>query len=89
VEQDRVSTVLLHHTERAGLAARGYAVILSLIAATTMTAGLTVESCLDTTNYPVGIKTTKEEMGILPLEPDAIHGEWNYIYPHPLPRCMI
>jgi len=43
-----------------------YAVILSLIAATTTTAGLTVESRLDTNNYPAGRKMTKEEMDILP-----------------------
>ncbi len=60
-----------------------YAVILSLIAATTTTAGLTVESRLDTNNYPAGRKMTKEEMDTVRLEPNAFHGEWNYsILPH-------
>jgi len=54
-----------------------YAVILSLIAATTAT-GLTVESYLDTDAYPSGIKVTDEEMGTLHIERDAFHGEWNY-----------
>jgi len=59
------------------------AVILSLIAATTTTAGLTVESRLDTNNYPAGRKMTKEEMDTIRLEPNAFHGEWNYsILPH-------
>ena len=57
--------------------------ILSLIAATTTIAGLTVESRLNTNSYPVGIKPTKEEMGTIRLEPNTFHGEWNYaILPH-------
>ncbi len=60
-----------------------YAVILSLIAATTTTAGLTVESRLDTNSYPAGRKMTKEEMDTIRLEPNAFHGEWNFsILPH-------
>jgi len=60
-----------------------YAVILSLIAATTTETGLTVESALDTNSYPTGIKPTKEEMASIHLRPDAFHGEWNYtIFPH-------
>jgi len=60
-----------------------YAVILSLIAATTTAAGLTVASYLDTTTYPTGIKVTDEEMATLHIERDAFHGEWNYtILPH-------
>jgi len=60
-----------------------YAVILSLIAATTTETGLTVESRLDTTSYPTGIKPTTEEMASLHLQPDEFHGEWNYtILPH-------
>ena len=61
-----------------------YAVILSLIAATTTATGLTVESLLDTQIYPAGIKVTDEEMATIQLERDAFHGEWNYtISPHP------
>jgi transposase len=60
-----------------------YAVILNLIAATTTTTGLTVESVLDTQTYPAGIKVTDEEMATIHLERDAFHGEWNYtISPH-------
>ena len=60
-----------------------YAVILSLIAATTTATGLTVESALDTQTYPAGIKVTDEEMATIHLERNAFHGEWNYtISPH-------
>jgi len=60
-----------------------YAVILSLIAATTTETGLTVESRLATASYPTGIKPTKEEMASIHLRPHAFHGEWNYIIlPH-------
>jgi hypothetical protein len=60
-----------------------YAVILSLIAATTTTTGLTVESVLDTQTYPAGIKVTDEEMATIHLEREAFHGEWNdTISPH-------
>ena len=55
-----------------------YAVILSLIAATTTTTGLTVESYLDTTPYPPGRKVSDAEMATLRLQRDAFHGEWNY-----------
>jgi transposase len=62
---------------------RSYAVILSLIAATTTTTGLTVESYLDTNTYPPGVKVTDEEMHTLHLRRDAFHGEWNYtLLPH-------
>jgi hypothetical protein len=62
---------------------RSYAVILSLIAATTTTAGLTVESHLDTNTYPAGLKPTREEMASIHLQRDDFHGEWNYtILPH-------
>ncbi len=55
-----------------------YAVILSLIAATTTASGLTVESYLDTNRYPPGRKVSDAEMATLRLERDAFHGEWNY-----------
>ena len=61
----------------------GYAVIPSLIAATTTAAGLTVESRLDTNTYPKGFEITKAELDSLNLERDDFHGEWNYtIRPH-------
>jgi hypothetical protein len=60
-----------------------YAVILSLIAATTTETGLTVESRLDTNAYPAGRKPTPQEMASIRLQPAAFHGEWNYtILPH-------
>jgi len=60
-----------------------YAVILSLITATTTATGLTVESRLDTNTYPVGVKVTDAEMDTLRIERDAFRGEWNYtILPH-------
>jgi transposase len=55
-----------------------YAVILSLIAATTTTTGLTVASELDTTSYPAGIKVSDEQMATIHLERHTFHGEWNY-----------
>ena len=60
-----------------------YAVILSLIAATTTETGLTVASDLDTNTYPAGRKVTDEEMATIQLHRDAFHGASNYtISPH-------
>ena len=57
--------------------------ILSLIAATTTTTGLTVESCLDTNLYPTGRTPTDAQMATVQLERHAFHGDWNYtISPH-------
>ncbi len=55
-----------------------YAVILSLIAATTTASGLTVESALDTATYPPGRKVSDAEMATIQLTRDDFHGEWNY-----------
>jgi hypothetical protein len=55
-----------------------YAVIVSLIASTTTTTGLTVYSDVDANDYPTGIHVTDEEIAALNLEPDPFHGEWNY-----------
>jgi transposase len=55
-----------------------YAVILTLIAATTTEAGLTVQCQLDTNSYPTGRKVSDEDMATLFIVPDAFHGEWNY-----------
>ena len=61
-----------------------YAVILSLIAATATSTGLTVESVLDTSSSPTGRKISDGEMATLKLQRDAFHGEWNYtISPRP------
>jgi len=55
-----------------------YAVILSLIAATTTATELTVASALDTTTYPPGRKVSDAEMAAIQLTRDDFHGEWNY-----------
>ncbi len=55
-----------------------YAIILSLIASTTTSTGLTVESYLDTASYPTGVTVTDAEMEALRIERDTFHGEWNY-----------
>jgi hypothetical protein len=55
-----------------------YAVILSLLAATTTSTGLTVESYLDTASYPTGIAVTDAELAALHLQRDDFHGDWNY-----------
>jgi len=61
------------------------AVILSLIAATTTTTGLRVESSLDPNAYPTGASPTDAQMATVRLQRHAFHGEWNYtIAPHPL-----
>lgn len=61
-----------------------YAAILSLIAATTTKMGLTVESTLDTTKYPTGLKVPDEAMATIQIQRDTFHGEWNYtISPRP------
>ncbi|HWE60323.1 MAG TPA: ISAzo13 family transposase [Chloroflexota bacterium] len=55
-----------------------YAVILSLIASTTTSTGLTVQSYLDTDPYPTGISVSDEELDALHIERDAFHPNWNY-----------
>jgi transposase len=60
-----------------------YAVILNLIAATTTETGLTVESTLDVTTYPIATRVTDRQMATLSISRDAFHGEWNYsLRPH-------
>ena len=67
-----------------------YAAILRLIAATTTTTGLTVESHLDTNAYPAGVKITDEEMATLDIRRDPFHGEWNYtLAPRPTPALVV
>jgi len=52
--------------------------VVQLIAATTTTTGLGVESALDTHTYEKGIKVTDAEMEALDITGDAFHPEWNY-----------
>ena len=53
-------------------------VIVSLIAATTTKAGLTVRAEIDTNTYPKGRKIKPAEMAKLNLLREEFHGEWNY-----------
>ncbi len=55
-----------------------YAVIVSLIAATTTATGLRVHCELDTNTYPTGRKVTDDELARIRLQRDTFHGEWNY-----------
>jgi Rhodopirellula transposase DDE domain len=55
-----------------------YAVIVSLIAATTTAAGLRVGCQLDTNTYPAGRKVSDAELASVRLHRDAFHGDWNY-----------
>lgn len=57
-------------------------VIVETIAATTTTAGLTVQAELDTNRYPIGIKIPDQQMKALEtngtLTRHQFHPEWNY-----------
>ncbi len=54
------------------------ATIVSLIAATTTSAGLRVRAEIDKGKYPKGVKVSDEEMARLRIERHAFHGDWNY-----------
>ena len=59
-------------------------VIISLIAATTTSTGLTVQAALDEGSYPKGIKVPDAQMAALNITKHDFHGEWNYtITPRP------
>ena len=59
-------------------------VSVHLIAATTTRTGLRVQSQLDMSKYPKGVKVGKQEFAAIQLLPDSFHGEWNYtISPRP------
>jgi hypothetical protein len=62
-----------------------YQTIVSLIARTTTTAGLTVQCHLDRRRYAVGKKVSDEELAGVHLVPCHFHGEWNYTI-RPSPR---
>jgi hypothetical protein len=53
-------------------------VIVSLIAATTTTSGLSVRSRLDARLYPKGRRVSDAQLARVNLAPHAFHGEWNY-----------
>jgi hypothetical protein len=53
-------------------------VVVNLIAATTTAKGLKVKARLDSNEYPLKVKVSKEAMRSINLRPHAFHGEWNY-----------
>ncbi len=55
-----------------------YQTIVSLIANTTTTTGLTVRADLDLNNYPTKIKLTKQQKAAIPITRHEFHGDWNY-----------
>jgi transposase len=55
-----------------------YQTIVSLIANTTTTTGLTVRADLDLNLYPTGIKLTDQQKKAIPLNRHEFHGDWNY-----------
>lgn len=58
-------------------------VIVSLIAATRTSTGLNVACQLDTNTYPTGVKVSDAQLAQVNLQPQAFHGNWNYVIkPH-------
>jgi hypothetical protein len=55
-----------------------YETVVTLIANTTTTTGLTVRCELDPTDYPTKIKVTEQEKKAIPISGHEFHGEWNY-----------
>jgi hypothetical protein len=53
-------------------------VIVNLIANTTTSKGLKVQSKLDPATYRAGIKVSDQELARVALRPDRFHGDWNY-----------
>ena len=53
-------------------------VIVSLIAATCTTKGLTVHCEIDENTYPKGQKVSKAEYAKINIQHHEFHGEWNY-----------
>jgi hypothetical protein len=52
--------------------------VVSLIANTTTTSGLTVKARLDRRQYPTKVKVPNPVMRALAITPRRFHGEWNY-----------
>ena len=57
---------------------RSFETIVSLIAATTTSAGLSVHAELDSRTYQAGIKLSDEDMAQVNMLRDKFHGDWNY-----------
>jgi hypothetical protein len=60
--------------------------VIELIAATTTTTGLTVQTTHDPNWYPKGVKISNTEFATIPLTPHEWHGEWNYTIAQSNPR---
>jgi 1-aminocyclopropane-1-carboxylate deaminase/D-cysteine desulfhydrase-like pyridoxal-dependent ACC family enzyme len=62
---------------------RTFEAVVSLIGATTTSAGLVVRAKIDKRKYPTGIEVSDAEMASLNIERNAFHGDWNYVIkPH-------
>jgi transposase len=57
---------------------RSFETIVSLIAATSTSAGLSVHAELDSRTYQAGIKLSDEDMAQVNMLRDKFHGDWNY-----------
>ena len=53
-------------------------VIVSLIASTTTTTGLSIRCQLDLNTYAKGLKITDEELSFVHIMRDEFHPDWNY-----------
>jgi hypothetical protein len=58
---------------------RTYETIINLISNTTNRGGLVVRARLDRRHYPTGKKISAKEFKTLQIEPNAFHGDWNYV----------
>ena len=58
---------------------RTYETVISLISNTTNRGGLVVRARLDRRRYPIGKKVSAADLKALNIEPDAFHGDWNYV----------
>jgi transposase len=57
---------------------RSFETIVSLIAATTTSAGLKVHAELNTESYRTGLKVSDQELAQIKIRRDQFHGDWNY-----------
>ena len=58
---------------------RTYETIFNLISNTTNRGGLVVRARLDRRRYPTCKKISAKDFRALQIEPDAFHGDWNYV----------
>jgi hypothetical protein len=58
---------------------RTYETIINLISNATNCGGLVVRARLDRRRYPTGKKISAKDFRALQIEPDAFHGDWNYV----------